>query len=76
MPFVFQGKGSFLMKFDLLLKFIDLFIYFKSAVWAIIKALLPAKAVELVKFVDKKTIKDYINDDQLFVHMGGTVSLF
>ena len=33
--------------------------------------MLPAKAVELVKFVDKKSIREYLKEDQIFVHMGG-----
>jgi len=32
---------------------------------------LPAKAIEFVKFCDKNTIKDFINDDNLFKHMSG-----
>ncbi|RNA36026.1 motile sperm domain-containing 2 [Brachionus plicatilis] len=42
-----------------------------NAVWKIIKALLPAKAVELVQFTDKQSIKKFIDDDNLFTHMGG-----
>ena len=34
---------------------------------------LPPEAVQLIKFVDKKSIKEYLNEDQLFVHMGGSV---
>ncbi|CAF0941452.1 unnamed protein product, partial [Brachionus calyciflorus] len=42
-----------------------------NAIWKIVKALLPAKAVELVKFVDKKSIKQFVDDENIFVHMGG-----
>ena len=37
---------------------------------------MPAEAVKLIKFCDKKNIKEYIQESQLFVHMGGTVILF
>jgi hypothetical protein len=40
-------------------------------VWKIVKNLLPAKAVELVKFVDKKNIREFVKEDNVFVHMGG-----
>ncbi len=52
---------------------IALFFYLK-AIWKIIKALIPAKAVELVKFCNKTTIKEYVSDENLFTHMGGKVS--
>ena len=35
--------------------------------------MLPTKAVELVKFCDKNTIKELISDENLFNHMSGTV---
>jgi hypothetical protein len=44
-----------------------------KAIWQIIKLLLPAEAVDLVKFVDKKTVKQYADESQIPVHMGGTV---
>lgn len=70
MTFLCQNKHS--TKYISRIKqWFSLYIYI--AIWTILKALLPAKAVELVKFVDKKSIKDYIADDQLFIHMGGTV---
>lgn len=47
---------------------------FFKAVWKIIKALLPAKAVELVQFTDKQSIKKFIDDDNLLTHMGGKVN--
>ena len=34
---------------------------------------LPPEAVQLIKFVDKKSIKQYIDESQLFIHMGGLV---
>lgn len=43
-----------------------------NAAWKIIKNWLPPEAVKLIKFVDKKGIKEYIQESQLFVHMGGT----
>jgi hypothetical protein len=50
-----------------------LFVF--NAAWKVIKNWLPAEAVGLIKFTDKKNIKDYIQESQLFTHMGGTVSL-
>ena len=44
-----------------------------KAAWKIIKNWLPPEAVKLIKFVDKKSIREYIQESQLFVHMGGTV---
>lgn len=43
-----------------------------NAAWKIIKTWLPAETVKLVKFVDKKSIREFISEDQLLVHMGGT----
>lgn len=43
-----------------------------NAAWKVIKNWLPAEAVKLIKFCDKKNIKEYIQESQLFVHMGGT----
>jgi len=43
-----------------------------NAAWKIIRNWLPAEAVKLIKFCDKKNIKEYIQESQLFVHMGGT----
>lgn len=43
-----------------------------NAAWKVIKNWLPSEAVKLIKFCDKKNIKDYIQESQLFVHMGGT----
>lgn len=42
-----------------------------QAIWKIIKGLLPAQAVGLVKFVDKNSIKQYVDDSNLPVNMGG-----
>ena len=44
-----------------------------NAAWKVIRNWLPAEAVKLVKFCDKKNIRDYIQESQLFVHMGGSV---
>lgn len=43
-----------------------------NAAWKIIKNWLPPNSVNLIKFCDKKGIKEYIQDSQLFTHMGGT----
>ncbi|XP_067120889.1 motile sperm domain-containing protein 2-like [Centruroides vittatus] len=42
------------------------------ATWKIVKYLLPPAAVEKVKFVDNKTIGEYIEEDRLPPHLGGT----
>ena len=44
-----------------------------NAAWKVIRNWLPAQAVNLIKFTDKINIKEYIQESQLFVHMGGTV---
>ena len=44
-----------------------------NAAWKIIKNWLPPESVKLIKFVDKKSIREYVQESQLFVHMGGTV---
>ena len=51
------------------------FIYWStSAAWKVIKAMLSAQAIARIKFVTKSEIQEYINKDQLWEHMGGTVS--
>lgn len=40
--------------------------------WKIIKTWLPPKSVEKIKFVDKKSLKDYVTPDQSLVSWGGT----
>lgn len=44
-----------------------------NAAWKVIRNWLPAEAINLIKFCEKKNIKDYIQESQLFCHMGGTV---
>lgn len=46
---------------------IDLF----SAVFKVIKTLLPAKAVDKMKFVTKSNVKDYIDSEFLLKSWGG-----
>ncbi|CAF0743056.1 unnamed protein product [Brachionus calyciflorus] len=43
-----------------------------NAAWKIIKNWLPPEAIKLIKFVDKKSIKELVHETQLSVHMGGT----
>lgn len=45
-----------------------------SAAWKIIKTWLSPEAVKKIKFVSKNDVQEYINKDQLWEHMGGTVS--
>ncbi|CAF1379235.1 unnamed protein product, partial [Didymodactylos carnosus] len=47
-----------------------------TAAWKIIKGWLSAEAEYFIKFVDQKTIGQYISPDQLFTHMGGSVSIY
>lgn len=42
------------------------------ATWKVVKYLLPAAAVEKVKFVDNNTIGEYIEAERLPPHLGGT----
>lgn len=50
------------------------FYYFYLAAWKVIRAWLPPEADQFVKFVDAKTILDFIPPNQLSPAMGGTVS--
>ena len=42
-----------------------------KAAWKIIKNWLPPEAIKIIKFTDKKTIREYIAEDQLLVGYGG-----
>ena len=70
MPFIFNGKLE-LFNWGKSCKINYFFILL--AAWKIIRNWLPAEAVKLIKFCDKKNIREYIQESQLFVHMGGTV---
>ncbi|XP_066959975.1 motile sperm domain-containing protein 2-like [Macrobrachium rosenbergii] len=43
-----------------------------SAMWKIIKNWLPPKAIDKIKFLDRKSLKDYVNSDQALTIWGGT----
>lgn len=43
-----------------------------SAMWKIIKTWLPPKSIEKIKFVDKKSIKDFVDSDQCLAIWGGS----
>ena len=47
---------------------------FLLAAWRLIKSWLPVETQNSVKFVDEKTITQYIASDQLSKAMGGTAS--
>lgn len=53
-------------------------LYFFSfsilAAWKVIRGWLPAEADQFIKFVDAKSITQYVRTDQLSTAMGGTVS--
>ena len=42
--------------------------------WKIIKNWLPPKAIDRIKFLDRKTLKDYVSPDQALTLWGGTDS--
>lgn len=51
--------------------FIYLFFNLFLGPFKIIKALLPANAVEILKLVDSKTLKEYIDEDNMLKCWGG-----
>lgn len=61
---VIKFKNIFLFIF---LIFLNLF----SGPFKIIKALLPANAVEILKLVDTKSLKEYIDEDNMLKCWGG-----
>ncbi|KAK3854841.1 hypothetical protein Pcinc_038699 [Petrolisthes cinctipes] len=42
-----------------------------SAMWKIIKTWLPPKSIEKIKFVDKKSLKEFVSPDQALKGWGG-----
>lgn len=50
-----------------------LFLYV-SAIWKIVKGWLNPRAVAKIKFVNKNTILEFVDADQLLEEFGGTVS--
>lgn len=46
--------------------------WYLSAFWKLFKQWIPEKYVGIVVFVDKHSIREYINEDQLPLSMGGT----
>jgi hypothetical protein len=65
-------KNKQVFKFKLFKNYLNIVFFYKKAIWKIIKALLPAKAIEFVKFCDKLSIKNFISEENLFKHMSGT----
>ena len=47
---------------------------FLLAAWKLIKTWMAAEAEQFIKFVDEKSITDYVAPDQLSKDMGGTAS--
>jgi len=65
----YAGLIEYIIIYDML----NIVLFFcNKAIWKIIKALLPAKAIEFVKFCDKVSIKNFISGENLFKHMSGT----
>jgi hypothetical protein len=46
-----------------------------QAFWRILKLLLNKEIAEKVKFVDKRSIREFFAEDMIPIHMGGTVSV-
>lgn len=49
----------------------ELILIFFTAAFKIVKALLPEKAVEILKIINKKTISTYIDKDNCLTSWGG-----
>lgn len=62
MQFIVDGNISFLR------------LFFCKAIWNVIKKLLNAEQQKFVLLVKKPQITQYIDRDQLLVHLGGSVS--
>ena len=43
-----------------------------AAMWKIIKTWLPPKSIQKIKFVDKKSVGEYVAPDQCLTAWGGT----
>merc|ERR1712127_617081 len=63
LKFYYPGFVRYMIVYDLP------FVY--QAVWKIVKGILPARAVELVQFANKSSIKRFVSEDSLMTHMGG-----
>jgi hypothetical protein len=44
------------------------------AAWSLIKTWMAAEAEQFIKFVDEKSITEYVSPDQLSTAMGGTAN--
>ncbi len=49
-------------------------IFFRLAAWRLIRTWMAAEAEQFIKFVDNKSITEYIAPDQLSTAMGGTAN--
>ena len=66
MPFLLSGKSN---RLSVLQKTRQFFVL---AAWKIIRTWLAAEAEQFIKFVDGKSITEYVAPDQLSPEMGGT----
>ena len=74
LPFILTGKRRMqLCPAPLQERFASLSL-FSTAAWKIIRSWLPAEAEQFIKFVDAKSITQFVRPDQLSIAMGGTVS--
>ena len=77
MPFLFSGKSNPVYrarkKKKTKRKILHAVVSVLAA-WKVIRGWLPAEADQFIKFVDAKSITQYVRTDQLSTAMGGTVS--
>lgn len=69
--FFYPFKEAFVIKLFVVSFFFINFGVSISATFTIIKKLLPAKAVECLKFINLKTIKQYVSEDNMLACWGG-----
>jgi hypothetical protein len=68
-PFILQGKICSLRESN------EVDVHFRIlAAWRLIRSWLPTETQNGVKFVDEKSITQYVSADQLPKDMGGTVT--
>ena len=63
---------SFFTEIIFVVVVVDMVVF--VAAWKVIKNWLSPETQKLIKFVDKNSIREYIDESQLFTHMGGKVS--
>ena len=74
LPFILTGKRRVHLCPAVLQELSAPLSLFSIAAWKIIRSWLPAEAEQFIKFVDSKSITQFVRPDQLSIAMGGTVS--